>query len=63
MKTIANIQTIKDSQYLTVKETAEELGINTQTVRDYLTKGVFKTYKFKTLTLIDRQEVEKYKHR
>jgi excisionase family DNA binding protein len=53
------MQTAKDSEYFTVKEAAKELGINTQTIRDYLAKGIFKTYKFKTLTLISVKEIEK----
>jgi excisionase family DNA binding protein len=62
VKTIT-LHTPKDTLYLTVKETADKLGITTQTVRDYLVKEIFQTYKFKTLTLIDRKEVEKWKHK
>ena len=60
---MTTIHTAKDTSYFTVKEAADELGINTQTVRDYLVRGIFKTYKFKTLTLISRQEVEEWKQR
>jgi excisionase family DNA binding protein len=63
MRTTIKIDKPKDTLYFTVKETADELGINTQTVRDYLVKGMMKTYKFKTLTLISRKEVEEWKQR
>jgi len=63
MKKTVTIHYATDTAYFTVKETADELGINTQTVRDYLTKGLLKTYKFKTFTLISKQEVEEWKER
>jgi len=63
MKTLTIIRTPNDTMYLTVKEAADELGINTQTIRDYLVKGIIKTYKFKTLTLIGKQEIEEWKKR
>jgi excisionase family DNA binding protein len=61
MRTMITIHTANDTSYLTVKEAAEELGINMQTIRDYLAKGVIKTYKFKTLTLISVKEIEAWK--
>ena len=63
VKTITIIHTPKDTSYFTVKEAADELGINTQTIRDYLVKGIMKTYKFKTLTLLSKQEVEEWKEK
>ena len=63
VKTLTIIRTPNDTMYLTVKEAADELGINSQTIRDYLVKGRMKTYKFKTLTLINREEIEKWKER
>jgi excisionase family DNA binding protein len=62
-KTENTIVIANNDSYFTVSEAAEMLRIKTQTVRDYLTKGTFKTYKFKTLTLIDRHEIESRKHR
>jgi excisionase family DNA binding protein len=60
MKKIENIQTANDAFYSTVKEAAESLKMNSQTIRDYLGKGIFTTYKFKTLTLINKQEIESW---
>jgi excisionase family DNA binding protein len=62
-KTDNTIAIANNDSYFTVTEAAEMLRIKTQTVRDYLTKGIFKTYKFKTLTLIDRKEIESRAHK
>lgn len=51
------------ADYLTVDEAAEELGIKPTAIRNYLTWGKLTTYKFKTLTLIKREEVEEWKER
>jgi len=53
----------KDTDYFTVKEAAKELGIDTQSMRDHLSKGNLKTYKFKSLTLLSKAEVEAWKER
>ena len=63
VRTTINIDKPKDTLYFTVKEAADELGINTQTIRDYLVKGIMKTYKFKTLTLISKEEVKQWKQK
>ena len=63
MRTTKNIHIAKDTEFFTVTEAAEELGINVQTIRDYLVKGIIKTYKFKTLTLVSKEEVEAWKQR
>jgi excisionase family DNA binding protein len=63
MKTTIKIDKPKDTSYFTVQEAADELGINTQTIRDYLVKGIMKTYKFKTLTLISKEEVKQRKQK
>jgi len=52
------MDTVKAGSYSTVKEAADALGVNTQTIRDYLVKGIIKTYKFKTFTLISVKEIE-----
>ena len=62
-KIIIKIHTITDSDYFTVAEAAAELEINKQSVRDHLTKGNLKTYKFKSLTLLKKEEVESWKER
>ena len=63
MKKIILIHTAADTDFFTVEEAAKELGINTQSVRDHLTKGNLKTYKFKSLTLLKKEEVENWKER
>ena len=57
------IRTAKDTEYLTVKEASDRLSIDAQTMRDHLSKGTFTTYKFKSLTLIKIDEVEKWKEK
>ena len=63
MKKKTVIHEAKDTLYFTVTEAAKELGINVQTIRDYLAKGVLKTYKFKSLTLLEKEEIENWKER
>jgi excisionase family DNA binding protein len=62
VKTITTLKTANASLFLTVEEAASELDINKQTVRDYLTKGKIKTYKFKTLTLVSAKEINELKN-
>jgi excisionase family DNA binding protein len=50
-------------EYFTVDEAATELGIKPTAIRNYLTWGKMTTYKFKTLTLVKRSEVENWKER
>jgi excisionase family DNA binding protein len=51
------------ADYFTVDEAAKELGIKPTAIRNYLTWGKLTTYKFKTLTLLDKAEVEEWKER
>ena len=44
-------------QYMTVDEASQELGVKPPVLRNYLYQGKFTTYKFKTLTLLRKQEV------
>jgi excisionase family DNA binding protein len=52
-----------EDDYLTVDEAAKELGIKPTAIRNYLTWGKMTTYKFKTLTLIKKEEVEEWRKR
>jgi len=52
-----------DADFLTVEEAAKVLGIKTTAIRNYLYDGKMTTYKFKTLTLVGRQEIEEWKER
>ena len=47
--------------FLTVDEAATELGIKPTAIRNYLTWGYFTTYKFKTLTLLKKTELEEWR--
>ena len=49
--------------YLTVEEAANELRLKTTVIRNYLYEGRLTAYKFKTLTLLKRDEVEAWKDR
>ena len=52
-----------EKDFFTVDEAARELGIKTTAIRNYLYEEKMTTYKFKTLTLISRKEVEDWKDR
>ncbi len=57
------IQTADASHYFTVDEAATILGIKPTAIRNYLTWGKMLACKFKTLTLISREEIERWKDR
>ncbi len=52
-----------DEEYFTVEEAAEELGVKSNAIRNYLYLGKFTTHKFKSLTLLDAREVQGWKTR
>ena len=52
-----------ESEFFTVEEAANELGIKPTAIRNYLCDEKLTTYKFKTLTLLRRDEVEAWKER
>jgi len=52
-----------DTDFFTVDEAAQELSIKPTAIRNYLCWGKMTTYKFKTLTLLSREEVEAWKKR
>ncbi len=49
--------------YMTVEEAANELGLKSAVIRNYLSEGRLTGYKFKTLTLLKADEVERWKQR
>ena len=57
------LREVADKDFLTVEETAMELGVKSNAIRNYLYEGKLPTYKFKTLTLIRREDVEGWKQR
>ncbi len=63
MKKAQHLKQVNDSDFLTVDEAAKELGIKPTAIRNYLSWQWLTTYKFKTLTLIHREEVEAWRAR
>jgi len=63
MNKVKELKQANVAAYLTVEEAAQELGIKPTAIRNYLTWGKMTTYKFKTLTLLKKQEVESWKER
>lgn len=58
---VKDLKNVSGSEYLSTEEAAVELGIKESAVRNYLSAGKFTTYKFKTLTLLDVNEVREWK--
>ena len=58
MNNVKHIKQANEADFLTVAEASKELGIKWNAIRNYLYDGRLTTYKFKTLTLIRRSEVE-----
>jgi len=54
---------VNAKDFYTTDEAAQELGIKPSAIRNYLWSGDLTTYKFKTLTLVDADEVERWKER
>ena len=49
-----------DKKYLVVKEVAYALGLEQQTVRDYISSGRLKSEKIYNSTVVSKEEVNKY---
>ena len=49
--------------YFTVDEAAKILGVKPTAIRNYLTWGKMLTCKFKSLTLISKEEIVRWKDR
>jgi excisionase family DNA binding protein len=62
-ETMKRLKEANEADYFTVEEAAHELGIKTTAIRNYLWEEKLTTYKFKTLTLVSKQEVESWKER
>lgn len=60
---IKHVNKPDEKEFLTVDEAAKELGIKPTAIRNYLYEEMMTTFKFKTLTLLSKQEVEKWKER
>jgi len=61
MNKVKDIKQANAGDYFTVDEAANELGIKPTAIRNYVTWGKLTTYKFKTLTLLKREEIEAWK--
>lgn len=63
MRKIRQLKTADASGYLSIEEAADTLNIKPTALRNYLCDGKLTTYKFKTLTLVDADEVKIWKER
>jgi len=63
MSKVKHLNTVDDDNYFTTEEAAEALGIKAAAVRNYLYSRKLTTYKFKTLTLLSRYEIEGWRKR
>jgi|GEM_PF-1865968 len=54
---------VNADRFMTVDEASQELGVKTTALRNYLYQEKLTTYKFKTLTLLSKSEVEEWKDR
>lgn len=57
------LKQVNAQEYLTSDEAAEALGIKPTAIRNYLHLGKLTTYKFKSLTLLDAEEVQRWNGR
>ena len=63
MNKAKQLKQVNAADFLTVEEAAKELGIKPTAIRNYLCDEKLATYKFKTLTLVQKEEVEQWKKR
>ena len=63
MGKVKRLKSVNAKDYLTIEEAATELGIKPPVLRNYLHSEKMTTYKFKTLTLLSRTEVEAWQKR
>ena len=57
------LRAVTDAEFFTVEEAAQSLGIKPTAIRNYLYDEKLTTYKFKTLTLVKKEEVEEWRKR
>ena len=61
MAKMKELKIVDGSEYFTIKEAAKILGIEATSIRNYLSWGKITAYKFKSLTLISKEEIERWK--
>ena len=61
MRKVHLLKSAHTYSYLTIEEAAQILGIKSTVIRNYLYDGKLTTQKFKTLTLLDANEVKAWK--
>lgn len=59
-KRVEILKAASAAHYYTVEEAAIYLSITSPVLRNYLSEGKLKTYKFKTLTLVNITEAEEW---
>ena len=63
MSRTKHIKSASEDKYLSVSEASNSLGIKESAIRNYLYAGKMTTYKFKELTLLDKDEIENWRER
>jgi excisionase family DNA binding protein len=58
---IKTLNVASTEDFFSTEEAADYLGVKPAVVRNYLWEGRFTTYKFKTLTLLSKEELGKYR--
>ncbi len=61
MTKMKELKIVDGSEYFTIKEAAKILGIEANSIRNYISWGKVTAYKFKSLTLISKEEIERWK--
>ena len=63
MKKMVRLESADASKFMTIEEASVILNIKPGVLRNYLTAGRLTKYKFKTLTLLESEEVKAWKKR
>ena len=61
MNNAKQLKTVNGSNYLSVSEASNTLGIKESAIRNYLYAGKLTTYKFKELTLLSKSEINNWR--
>ncbi len=57
------LKSVDGDEYLSIDEAAAYLGVKETAIRNYLSLGKLKTYKFKSLTLLKLTDLDQWKPR